>query len=236
MMYDFAKNNVVDEPLLCLTFDDGYKTDYTFVYPEMVSRGMRGTTYVVGYYTDYISKYMTSAELLDLHQNGWDIQCHTFDHPYLSTLTPSLVHKQMRDNDNKFKAIGLPLAEHHAFPYGAYNHDTRKVISNYRKSQRATAGTVPSVQSLDEIDLTKIGAQIADIETVAKYNEIKVLLDQAIEENKVLVLYWHEMTESKKAFFTQFLDYAVSTGIRTVTHKELYEIIKWRNFDYKFIQ
>ncbi len=235
MNFNFANTVKIDEPLLCITFDDAFKTDYTFAYPEMKKRGMLGTTYVIGYYTDRFDKYMTSQQLLDLHANGWDLQCHTYDHPYLSTLNASQVNKQMMDTDAKFAELGLPRPLHHAFPYGDYIHETREVISKYRVSQRATGETVSSPQKLEDIDFSRMGAVIGDIQTQQKYDEIKGLLDRAVAEKKVLILYWHEMTDIKKPFFVNFLDYAVSTGIKTVTHAELYDIYKWRKFQYRFL-
>lgn len=234
MKYSFAKTPLA-EPLLCITFDDGYKTDRTIAYPEMSARGIKGTTYVVGYYTDNFPEYMTTSQLLEMVGFGWDIQCHTYDHAYLGKLRISEVIHQLRRNNEVFSAKGIAEPKHIAYPYGNYIYDTRKTLMKYRISQRATGGTVPSVQSLDDIDINRIGAWIADMKNQTEYDTVKGYLDTAIAQNKVLVLYWHDMTAEKQPYFIQFLDYVVQKGIKTVTHSELYEILKWKDFNYKFI-
>lgn len=74
-------------PKLIITFDDAWKTVYDNAYPAMKQRGIVGTTYVIGQYTDNpsnpISPWFCSLdELKGLQKDGWSLANHTWQHNY----------------------------------------------------------------------------------------------------------------------------------------------------------
>lgn len=74
-------------PRIVFTFDDGTITDYTTVYPMMKARGLRGTSYII---TSKVgnSGAMSWQQIIEMYEDGWDIQCHTHTHPRLTELEP----------------------------------------------------------------------------------------------------------------------------------------------------
>ncbi|MCC7576577.1 MAG: polysaccharide deacetylase family protein, partial [Methanomethylovorans sp.] len=120
-----------------LTFDDGYRSDYTVVYPELKSRNMRSTHYIIasmagsGY-----PGYMTWAEIKAMHDDGFDMQCHSNTHPFLTEMSSDQIIQEMVAVNTAFVAQGMPAPRHTAYPYGDYNANVIATISQYRDSGR----------------------------------------------------------------------------------------------------
>ena len=231
---NIANKNIDKKPILVITFDDGLETDYTVAMPEMLARDMLGTTYLIPnrHNSPTTENYLNWTQIQEMYDNGWDMQCHSFDHTKLTELTSQEVEQQLIDVNNAFKNNNIPVPKHGAYPWGLYNERIIKILKKYRRTYRAT---IQNQQNIDDIDFYKINSYHADIETESKLNTFKNNLDNAITNNEIMVVYWHTLTETRQPYFIDFLDYAVNSGIETMTHKELYKEIFWRKWNgYKY--
>lgn len=66
-----------------ITFDDGYESFYKYAYPELKSRGLTATNFVI---VSYIDKqpdpslpYLTWSEMNEMKQNGFSFYSHTYN-------------------------------------------------------------------------------------------------------------------------------------------------------------
>ena len=117
-----------------LTFDDGLADGWTVAQPILTSDGLVGVSFpiVKEVATAPGGDYMTVGELQSLqNQYGWDIACHTYDHPNLATIsTPAI--------DNEF-ALWLQWASQNgiknvsvvAYPDGGFNDAVVTEASKY---------------------------------------------------------------------------------------------------------
>ena len=101
-----TQNNVSSADPAVITFDDGFESTYTIAFPIMQQYGIKGTVYVVPAWIG-APGYLTLAELTELHNAGWTIASHTWDHQYLTTLTTQQVTDELQStidwlNDNGF--------------------------------------------------------------------------------------------------------------------------------------
>jgi peptidoglycan/xylan/chitin deacetylase (PgdA/CDA1 family) len=84
---DNSISNRGNSKFVILTFDDGYKSQYTTVKPILDKYGFKGTFYVVCNYAQKIdTDRMNWTEIKELHQQGHDIGSHTMNHADLTQL------------------------------------------------------------------------------------------------------------------------------------------------------
>jgi peptidoglycan/xylan/chitin deacetylase (PgdA/CDA1 family) len=73
----------IPEKSVVITIDDGWKSLYTIAYPILKKYNFPATLFV---YTDFIGgkKALTWNQIKELSNNGFDIECHTKTHRYLT--------------------------------------------------------------------------------------------------------------------------------------------------------
>lgn len=232
----FAIEGSSHEGMLNIGFDDGTDTDYTVAFPEMVSRGMSGTSYIVTNYVSNLEGYVTWEQLYEMQQAGWDLQCHTQSHAHLPQKTDAQIQQEMYGVNEAFIQHGLQPPTQHAYPFGEYDARVIANVRQHRYSMRATGG---EMQDYRDIDWTRINAYHGDISQETGYKsleEFKQRVNQAIAEKQVMLAYWHRLTETTEPYFIAFLDYVQASGIRVVTHAELYSHARYIGWGgYKFV-
>lgn len=70
------------EPLMVITFDDSKESDYELAYPLLKSKGVVGTSYIIASKIGK-EKYLNWDQIREMKENGWGIECHSFDHARL---------------------------------------------------------------------------------------------------------------------------------------------------------
>src|SRR3989338_5263937 len=74
------------EALISLNFDDGYESVYKNAFPILQKHGLRSTHYIVSGRLDW-TKYMTTAQVLEMQKRGHEIGAHTRTHRKLTLLS-----------------------------------------------------------------------------------------------------------------------------------------------------
>ena len=119
---------------ICVTFDDGYRDNYTLAYPMLKRLGVPFTVYVATGFIDnrlpmwwYPNQQlgMSAAELRQLDADPLcTIGAHTVSHPKLDTLPYEEQYKEIADSKQELEQLlGHPV-QHFSFPHGAHNADT----------------------------------------------------------------------------------------------------------------
>ena len=121
-------------PWVVITFDDGYRDNYTLAYPMLKRLGVPFTIYVTTALIDNQmqawwypgqSLGMSSEELRLLAAEPLcTLGAHTVHHPKLDTLTREQQQTEIEQSKLQLEAIiGRPV-KHFSFPHGAHNQDT----------------------------------------------------------------------------------------------------------------
>lgn len=103
-----------------ISFDDGYVDNYTTAFPILTKHGFTATIFMV---TSYINGegFMSWHQLKELVANGWEIEGHTTNHPYLTKMDPSTVLSELNSSKELLeKELGHPV-NFFAYPYGELN-------------------------------------------------------------------------------------------------------------------
>ena len=119
---------------ICVTFDDGYRDNYTLAYPILKRLGVPFTVYVTtGFIDNRIPMWWYPGEQLgitidELKEMDADPICtigaHTVSHPKLDTLTRELQHREIAESKQALETLLGHEIKHFSFPHGAHNDDT----------------------------------------------------------------------------------------------------------------
>jgi peptidoglycan/xylan/chitin deacetylase (PgdA/CDA1 family) len=179
---------------VCITFDNGYASDYTIAYPLMSAAGIPGTSFVT---TNFIGQpdYMTVEQLQALEANGWEIGAHSVTHKYMTDITPEEVLYEMNESKAVLEGYGLTI-DTWAYPGGLQNETTRDIGDDIYQLQRGVGqiltNTVhaPTYYTHITQDMRMVYA-----ENPHSFHQFKEMVDGAIATNSLLILYWHQIHE-----------------------------------------
>ena len=117
-----------DNPVI-ITFDDGYKDNYTNAYPILKKYNFKATIFVI---TDFVGRenYVTWADLKEMKENGISVESHTAGHNSLTDLTDDELRRELFDSRNKIiEELGGEVS-FIAYPTGAYNLHIAQLVKD----------------------------------------------------------------------------------------------------------
>ncbi len=113
----------------CVTFDDGYLSVYDHACPALVERNMTATIYVVagsiGGINDWDAKagdrresMISTEQIRELSDGGFQIGSHTMTHPHLTELTDEALRGELTDSKHILEDITGRQVAAFSYPYG----------------------------------------------------------------------------------------------------------------------
>lgn len=152
---------------ICVTFDDGYRDNYTLAYPMLKRLGVPFTVYVTtGFIDNRIPMWWYPGERLgitinELKEMDADPICtigaHTVSHPKLDTLSYEEQYKEIADSKMELEhLLGHPV-QHFSFPHGAHNADTLDICRElgFKTVVQSWGGTVRKGEHYEILPRTK---------------------------------------------------------------------------------
>lgn len=129
-VYDHLENNIeIPQKSILITFDDGYKDNYTNAFPILKELDMKATIFVITSGIDD-GYYMDSAMLKEMADYGLDIESHTLNHKKLSELSYEEQLKELKDSKDFIENITGKEVLSVAYPFGSYNETTFKATKD----------------------------------------------------------------------------------------------------------
>jgi peptidoglycan/xylan/chitin deacetylase (PgdA/CDA1 family) len=223
------------EPLISVTFDDGWKSIYSEAMPLLQKYGVYTTQYVLSGTENY-PDYMSWKQILKIKEAGHEIACHTINHPDLTTLDGTELRHQLKDCQSEATQQTKVKINHFASPFGSYNNATLESIKKIYKSHRNIQGAIADGVGAADVNLPAnfdryniIGVTVRRETTVA---ELQALITYTQSHNAWLVLVYHQADNgpsqygiSPKAIEEQ-LAYLSSTPLRIVTVGKVIDSLK----------
>lgn len=228
--------NYKEKPIIVISFDDFFETDYTHAFPYMMKKGVVGTSYVNTTRMGSGNKG-SWGQALEMLNNGWDLQCHTDNHQNITEITATELGESMLKVNQDFIDNGLEPPMHHAHPFGVFDASSRSVIDKYRLTQRRTNYNYDDTNYYNNFDFKLIKSINSDIQSTdgVKMKKIKDAIDYAVSQNSITTLFFHRITDEVEEgvsvavayeYFKEIVDYAVESDAEIMTIKEVYDYIK----------
>jgi len=190
------------EPLISVTFDDGWEVTYADAMPLLQKYGIRTTQYVLsGVEKD--QKYLSWKQIQAIHNAGHEIGCHSETHPDLRLLDDKDLTQQVHGCKVELsKQIGTVSS--FASPYGAADQRTLAKISTDFSSQRNTNGDSSNGVTEDDVNLEDGFNPLNIIGMTIKHDtsitEIKNLINYTTAHNGWLVLTYHQADDGSTKY------------------------------------
>lgn len=127
--FDSLRFGYVNTPAVVFTLDDGFASDYQYVFPYMRERGIPGTSFVNTAWVG-TAGHLTVAQLQEMNAAGWDIANHTTQG---SIVDLSLAEQEaaLLGAANQLDAWGCTRASRCvAYPGGDYNDSILAAMAN----------------------------------------------------------------------------------------------------------
>src|SRR4030095_1166977 len=136
-----------DEPLITITFDDGWESIYAQGFETLEKHCVKSTQYILGSHFDDPT-YMSKKQAHSMEQAGHEIASHTMTHPNLTKLSPDSVTWELGEAD---RVLTQEFGEMRDFasPQGATNDMVLTEIKKYYRSHRNTASDPAELEDVD---------------------------------------------------------------------------------------
>jgi len=159
---------------------------------------------------------------------GWDFQCHSYTHPYLTKLTDAQIRAELQAVNDAFTAHGYAVPTQHAYPYGDYDARVESIVAEYRKSGRMVWGFYMEYPITNWYEL-----KAAQLKPTTSWNRIVGWVNDCIAKKALLHIFTHDVSANPSQYgctpekLAQVLDYLVekqNAGLLTVvTMAEAYD-------------
>lgn len=124
------------ESAFALTFDDGFKAHYDYVFPILNKYGLRATFYVNSSFLvskvggKAINRYGYIEDFCEMSDAGNEIASHSLTHPNLSELSSDKLIAELYEDKNNIEKFTGRKCLTHAYPYCNHNKHVDDVASS----------------------------------------------------------------------------------------------------------
>jgi peptidoglycan/xylan/chitin deacetylase (PgdA/CDA1 family) len=193
------QTNAFVRPLISLTFDDGWRSQYTNALPILCQYKTPATFYLVSKYVKQAYPgYLRPDMVSQLAESGMEIGDHTVDHQSLLLLSSAAVQAEISDSKAYLEQFG-PVVDF-ASPYGAASDEDIQLIKQIYQSHRGTDVGVNTADGFDAYNLMCV--TIDANEQTGSFAQIKPYLDLAIKTNAWLILAFHQVAAPGEKYAT----------------------------------
>lgn len=187
---------------IILTFDDGYKDNYTHAFPILKKYGFKSVIYLLGTLKynkwdvdnpqnpEKVFPLMEDEEILEMQEYGIEFGGHSMTHSRMSQIDKNVAHEEIiKSRDILEKKLGRKL-NCFAYPYGDRDNGVKKFVEEegYEFAVATDSGDVSFQEDLYNIRRIGIfptnGLRSFKRKTSGKYNFIKIKREHRTEGGK----------------------------------------------------
>ena len=214
-----------EEPLISITFDDGWESVYTNAAPVLGKYDIASTHYILpGLFKNH--QYLSYDQAYSLKKAGHEIASHTMSHPNLSKTDFEESKNQLHESDDFLQKNGLADdLMSFASPEGATTPRVIEEATRIYGSHRNINGDLTDGVDYNDVNVAGkfdrfniIGFSVRPSTTDA---EIKAAIDYTHANNGWLVLAYHQIDHAGEPYSTspkaleRHLIMIKNTGIKT---------------------
>lgn len=187
------------EPLVSITFDDGWQSTYANGVPVLQRYGMPVTFYVLSGEVKE-AEYMSESQISSLYAAGYEIGSHGVDHRDMATLSAADAAREL--DDSRAMLRRLHVADDtlsFASPYSSYTPGVLQQITSRYYAHRNTLADIASVGPEDMNmgpGLPKRDIVAFTVRNTTPLSQLKAALAYAKTHNAWFVLVYHQVDDS----------------------------------------
>ena len=225
--------NNINQKVVILTFDDGYKSQYSNAKPILDKYGFKATFSIVCNYVGNGDNRMTWEEIKSLQQEGHGIASHTMNHDDLSKLPPQTVEYEVAQSKQCLLDQGInPKSFAYPFNGGSDDPNVLNIVASHYDLARTATGPLTFLSCGDDSECTTNKYSIMgwshDSEKKNNAYNDQQMLDRFVQVvnsqneyntngvNAVPILIWHKIDNTNE-------EYSTSMGLFEAEMKYLYD-------------
>lgn len=175
-----------NQPMVSITFDDGWQSVYDRALPLLDKHGFRSTQYVNASSIE-TPDFITGAEVQQLHQAGHEVAAHAYQHVDLTSLGTDRLDQELRRSEEALAAAGFPTDDL-APPYGRSDAQVDWYAAKYFKIMRGTDNGINTRQNINPHDL-----KVLYVTDATTQDTVKEALAETSRSNGWLILVYHQI-------------------------------------------
>ena len=159
LVYHLARGWPLPDKPVILTFDDGYRDNYTNAFPLLQEYGYTGTFFLVTGPIDFENPdYLTWDMVEEMHQAGMDFQPHSYRHLDLRGTGLDFLIFEILAPKEAIEARTGETPRFYAYPSGRYDDRTIAVLksANYWGAVITEQGATHTSDGLFELDRVRV--------------------------------------------------------------------------------
>jgi peptidoglycan/xylan/chitin deacetylase (PgdA/CDA1 family) len=180
------------QPLVSVTFDDGWQATYDAALPVLRQYGYTGTFYVSPS-TIETAGFMTASELDTLANDGDEIGTNGYNPEDLTAINDSALSYQLREGRDYLDTAGFSVTDL-ATPYGRSDAGVQWYARQYYTTIRSSDAGINTRQNLDPYDL-----KVLYVTNDTTPQDVNIALQATKAENGWLLLVYHRITNDPNA-------------------------------------
>jgi peptidoglycan/xylan/chitin deacetylase (PgdA/CDA1 family) len=146
-----------ENPII-LTFDDGWREDYTVAFPVLQKHCLTGTFFPPIKWIGQTATVLTWDEIMEMSAGGMEFGSHTLNHHLLANQTADEIHEQLRGSKAILEArLGKPVVAL-AYPANSFNALVESIAEDegYGVALTTNAGIYQNTNELFSLHRTAI--------------------------------------------------------------------------------
>ncbi len=212
------------EPLISVTFDDGWESIYQNAYPLLARYDIPTTQYLIASLFDDVN-YMSIDQAKDMQAHGHEIASHTLTHADLVDSDDYQLSRELSES-RAILSKNFGQIREFATPEGHYDDRVLSAIARYYRSHRNTDADPRTISDVDyntEANFKPYNIIAYAVRATTTSADIDNLIKAVKAKNAWLVLVYHQVetqdnyyTVSPSVFESQLIQIKHS-GLKTVT-------------------
>ena len=146
---------------IVLSFDDGYRSMYTEVWPRLKAKNMTGVFYII---TSFIGRdtNLTEDMIREMAAGGMEIGSHSVNHLDMSTLSSAQLDSELQDSKGVLEQLtGQPVVSF-CYPSGSYGDLAREAVARAGYTTAVTTAYGIAAHGENPYTLSRIRISLGD--------------------------------------------------------------------------